>query len=84
MPVEKSDSEILRELEIKTTQIHTVLLGANGQKGLCQNFEEHKTDDKIFRSTFYKFRLWIIIIVLVLLTACGFTVPEVLKVLAGV
>ncbi len=50
---DKSDHDMLIE-------IHAVLLGANGHKGLCEQFEEHKKSDGAFRSDYYKFKRWAI------------------------
>lgn len=52
---EKSDHDMIIE-------IHTCLLGSDGQGGLCREFEEHKKADIDFKRGYYKFRLWIYIL----------------------
>jgi hypothetical protein len=60
-------------------EIHTVLMGTNGFPGLCKDFEEHKKSDTKFRGVFYTFRLWGIICLVLLATAVGISVPEIIK-----
>lgn len=74
MPEEKTDHD-------RIVEIHSVLLGSDGHKGLCQDFEDHKKTDTSFRNTFYKFRLWSIIIFILLAVAYGFSAPEIVKAL---
>ena len=44
------------------TEIHSVLLGTNGQGGLCRDFETHKDSDLLFRQDYYQFKRKIIAI----------------------
>ena len=53
MPEDKTDHDLL-------TEIHSVLLGTNGQGGLCRDFEGHKQDDMKFRQDYYQFKRKII------------------------
>lgn len=43
-------------------QMHQILCG-NGHKGLCQEFEDHRKEDKDFRKEYYTFKRWAIGIV---------------------
>ena len=58
---EKTDHDMI-------TEMHAVLLGGNGHKGLCQEFEEHKESDQEFRAKeYYKFKNRVITIFFFLL-----------------
>lgn len=46
---EKTDHDMIIEM-------HSVLLGTNGYKGLCREFDEHKDADKNFRKDYYNFK----------------------------
>ena len=63
--IQKTDHDILLE-------IHTMLLGTNGQGGLLRSHESLKKD-------YYKFKLVVILPLLVLAGAAGYSIPEILK-----
>lgn len=63
--IQKTDHDILLE-------IHTMLLGTNGQGGLLRSHDALKKD-------YYKFKLVVILALLVLAGAAGYSIPEILK-----
>jgi hypothetical protein len=74
---EKVDSLLDRTARIETA------LKFDGE-GLIPAFNEHCKNDKKFRDGFYRFRMWGIIILLLMLVANGFDVPGLIKIaLAG-
>jgi len=68
--VEKSDHDMLYE-------IHTVLLGTNGQGGLCRAHECLKKD-------FHRFKLWVIIILATGVTGGGIGIWKGVEALASI
>lgn len=65
--IQKSDHDILLE-------IHTMLLGTNGQGGLLRSHESLRKD-------YFRFKLWVIIALIIIAGALGFSFPELLKVI---
>ncbi len=72
---QKTDHDMIVEM-------HSILCG-NGHTGLCQEFEDHKKDDQKFRRLFYTFRLWVIIVTILILGLIGLDAGQIIKLLAG-
>ncbi len=54
---------ILKKTHEAVQSIQQLLKGYNGDRGLCEQFEDHKKDDQTFREEFYRFKTWVYVLV---------------------